>query len=159
MKNIFSISALFLFLALATIGCKKEEECPAPTPDTNNTESVKKLFAYFGQGDVTAYLNGHDVNCVFDITGNQILNPGKVYTGHTGFMSFLGDLSAKGQPMIINPVDFYESGDVVTVNGNLTFKNFATNQTCTVNFIQLWKFNAEGKVIYFKEDHDHRECQ
>jgi ketosteroid isomerase-like protein len=159
MKNTAFFSMIFFSLLFTAIGCNKDEECPAPAPDTNNTETVKQLFGYFGKGDVNAYLNGHDVNCVFDITGNSILNPGKVYNGHAGFMQFLGDLSAKGQPTAINPTDFYESGDVVTATGNLTFKDLATGQTCTANFIQLWKFNAEGKVIYFKEDHDKRVCQ
>ncbi|MFN0173491.1 MAG: nuclear transport factor 2 family protein [Saprospiraceae bacterium] len=158
MKNILSISALFflLSLSLATIGCDKEE---APTPDTNNTEIVKQLFGYFGTGDIPSFLNGCDENCVFDITGNQILNPGKVYNGHDGFMAFLGDLSDKGQPTLINPIDFYESGDVVTVNGNLAFTDFATGKTCTASFIQIWKFNSAGKMVYFKEDHDNRVCQ
>jgi ketosteroid isomerase-like protein len=149
--------SLILSLSLTTIGCEKEKDCPAPS--TKNTELVKKLFGYFGAGDIPAFLSNCDPNCVYDITGNQILNPGKVYTGNEGFMAFLGDLSGKGQPTAINPVDFYESGDVVTVNGNLTFKDFETGQTCTANFIQIWKFNAAGKMVYFKEDHDNRVCQ
>ncbi|MFN0216079.1 MAG: nuclear transport factor 2 family protein [Saprospiraceae bacterium] len=158
MKNILSISSLFALLALsiAMVGCDKEE---SPIPETNNTEIVKQLFAYFGSGDIPSFLNNCDANCVFDITGNQILNPGKVYTGNDGFMAFLGDLSSKGQPTAINPLDYYESGDVVTVNGNLTFTDFATSQTCSANFIQIWKFNTAGKLVYFKEDHDHRVCQ
>lgn len=157
MKNLLSIAALAVLFSFIQTACSKDEE--TPVPEINNTEIVKKLFGYFGQGDVASYLAGHDENCVFDITGNQILNPGKVYNGHAGFMQFLADLSAKGQPTAINPVDFYEAGDVVTVSGTLAFKDFATGQTCTVNFIQLWKFNTEGKVIYFKEDHDNRVCQ
>ncbi len=158
MKNILSISALFFLLSLsfATVGCDKDE---AQTPDTNNTEIVKQLFVYFGTGDIPSFLNSCDANCVFDVTGNQILNPGKVYTGNDGFMAFLGDLSVKGQPTTINPVEFYEAGDVVTVSGNLSFTDFATSQTCTVNFIQIWKFNTAGKMVYFKEDHDNRVCQ
>ena len=155
MKNNLRISVLFCAVLLATIGCQKEEL----TPSNINTERVKQLFGYFGAGDVPSYLNGHDTNCVFDITGNQILNPGRIYNGHAGFMEFLGDLSAKGQPTVINPLDFYESGNVVTVQGNLTFNDFATTKTCQVNFIQVWKFNDAGKVIYFKEDHDNRVCQ
>lgn len=157
MKHLISFSNLILLvslLSLFTVSCKDQETIPAD----QNTALVKTLIGYFSKGDINSFLNGCDANCVFDVTGNQILNPGKVYNGTQGFMAFLGDLSAKGQPTVITPEEYYESGDVVTVNGKLEFKDFATGQTCKVNFIQLWKFSGD-KLIAFKEDHDNRVCQ
>ncbi|MEO6189421.1 MAG: nuclear transport factor 2 family protein [Saprospiraceae bacterium] len=157
MKNSIQFSAVFFIfsLFLGFNSCKKED-C---SPTTKNTETVKKLFGFFAMGDISSFLNGSTTDCIFDVTGNQILNPGKVYFGHSGFMEFLGDLSKKGQPTLLTPIDFYESGNVVTVLGKIEFTEFASGKKCKVNFIQLWKFNSDGKMIYFKEDHDNRVCE
>jgi ketosteroid isomerase-like protein len=158
MKNIIYNFSLYLFcsIVLTCISCSKED---CPSASTKNTEIVKQLFGYFGTGDIASFLNGCTSDCIFDITGNQILNPGKVYTGHTGFMTFLGDLTLKGQPTNIQPIDFYESENVVTVNGKIEFKDFVSGRMCKANFIQIWKFNQDSKLIYFKEDHDNRVCE
>lgn len=159
MKSIqnFSIAILCTVLLGSTFtACDKEEECPGPS--TVNTELTQKLIGYFLSGDITSFLANCDPACEFDVTGNQILNPGKVYTGNEGFMSFLGDLSAKGQPTNFTPKEFFESGDVVTVTSTLQFTDFINSKTCTVNVVQLWRYK-NGKLILLKEDHDNRVCQ
>lgn len=146
-------TALF---ALVATGCDKDDDCPAPS--TKNTELVKAELNFFLTGDIPSFLAGCDPACTFDLVGNQILDPGKVYTGNDGFMAFLGDLSAKGQPTSFTPLEFFESGDVVTVTAILEFTDFATSQTCSVNVVQIWKFK-DDKVILLKEDHDSRVCE
>ena len=145
--------ALFCF---AITACDKKDDCPAPS--TKNTELVKAELNYFLTGDIPSFLAGCDTACTYDLVGNQILNPGKVYIGNDGFMAFLGDLSAKGQPTGFEPFEFFESGEEVTVTARLTFNDIVTNQTCSVNLVQIWKFK-NGKVVLLKEDHDNRVCE
>lgn len=154
-----SLLLKLLLFTIVTSVCFTSCEKDCTSSNTKNTETVKLMFDYFGKADIPSFLALCTEDCVFDITGNQILNPGKVYIGKNGFMSFLGDLSTKGQPTLINPVDFFESNDVVTVNGNLEFKDLQSGKKCKANFLQIWKFNTEGKMIFFKEDHDHRVCE
>ncbi len=159
MKTTIFSSKIMLALALfcfAISACNKDEDCSAPS--TKNTELVKAELNYFLTGDIPAFLAGCDANCTFDLVGNQILNPGKVYTGNDGFMDFLGDLSAKGQPTNFTPLEFFESGEVVTVTAVLEFNDTVNNQICQVNLVQIWKFK-DGKVILLKEDHDNRVCE
>lgn len=159
MKTIIFFSKIMLCTALFTFAatsCDKDDDCPAPS--TKNTELVKAQLGFFLSGDIPSFLAGCDATCTYDLVGNQILDPGKVYNGEAGFMAFLGDLSAKGQPTNFTPLEFFESGDVVTVTAILEFTDFATTQTCSVNVVQIWKFNG-GKVILLKEDHDNRVCE
>ncbi len=148
MKNLVIILSFLLI-----ISCDKD--C---VNLTHKTEIVKKQLNNFSTGDIPSFLEGCSTDCIFDLTGNQLLNPGKIYIGTQGFMNFLADLSIKAQPTLISSNEFYESEAGVTVTGEVQFTDLLSAQKCSVMFIQFWKFSGD-KLIYFKEDHDIRICQ
>lgn len=148
------MKTLYFLIPLIALFCSCSDDCPDLS---SKTVLVKKQLDFFSKGDIPSFLNGCTTDCIFDLTGNQILNPGRVYLGTQGFMDFLGDLSSKGIPTLVTAKEFLESEAGVTVNGEVQFTDLATNKSCKVNFIQLWKF-AGDKVSFLKEDHDNRVC-
>ena len=118
---------------------------------TNHAATVGKLYEAFGRGDIPFILNHIADDCKFVGAGEGVLPQGGTYIGKdaVNFFKKLGDNVEfeTFQPRSIKNIDTNE----VVAFGYMAGKSKTTGKRSSSDWVMHWKFNDEGKAVYFQD--------
>jgi uncharacterized protein len=118
---------------------------------TNNAATVANMYEAFGRGDIPYILSHVADDCKWIGAGEGYLPAGGIYTGKDALNFFmrLNDSVefSSFNPLSINNINDYE----VIAFGNMSGKSKATGKPSSSDWAMHWKFNDEGKVIYYQD--------
>ena len=118
---------------------------------TNHAATVGKLYEAFGRGDIPFILNHIADDCKFIGAGEGALPQGGTYIGKdaANFFKKLGENVEfeTFQPQSIKNIDDNE----VVAFGRMAGKSKTTGKRSASDWVMHWKFNDEGKAIYFQD--------
>jgi ketosteroid isomerase-like protein len=121
---------------------------------TNKAAIVADLYQAFGRGDINYIIDHLSDDCKWIAAGEGSLQQGGVYHGKDAktFFQRLGENETftAFNPVSINNINDHE----VVAFGNMTAISNATGKTASSDWAMHWKFNAEGKVVYFHDFFD-----
>lgn len=118
---------------------------------TNNAATVGSLYEAFGRGDIPFILGHVADDCQWIGAGGEYLPQGGTYTGKE-VMNFFVRLGGNVEFTSFNPVSISNiNANEVVAFGNMTGVSKATGKTSASDWVMHWKFNDEGKVIYFQD--------
>ena len=124
------------------------------TTSVNNAATVASLYEAFGRGDIPFILDHIDDSCKWIGAGEGFLPAGGTYKGKdaVNFFIRLGDSVAFSS---FNPVSIHNIGsNEVIAFGNMSGSSKSTGKSSSSDWAMHWKFNDEGKVIYYHDFHD-----
>ena len=118
---------------------------------SNNASTVANLYEAFGKGDI-GFIIGHIADdCNWIGAGGDLLPQGGTYTGKdaVNFFMKLGGATefTSFNPIAINAINENE----VVAFGNMSGISKATGKTSSSDWVMHWKFNADGKVVYYQD--------
>jgi uncharacterized protein len=113
---------------------------------TNNAATVSRMYEAFGRGDIPYILSQVADNCKWIGTGEGLLPAGGTYTGKEA-VNFFKRLNESMEFTSFNPLGDNE----VVAFGNMSGKSRTTGKPSSSDWIMHWKFNDEGKAIYFQD--------
>jgi uncharacterized protein len=121
---------------------------------TNNATTVAKMYEAFGRGDIPTILNNIADDCTFIGAGEGSLPQGGTYVGKNAVQFFqkLGenlDFNAFNVTSINNTTN-----DEVVAFGDMKTTSKNTGKKVSADWTMHWKFNEEGKAIYFHDFFD-----
>lgn len=120
----------------------------------NNASTVAALYEAFGRGDVAFIIDHVDNNCKWIGAGEGFLPQGGTYHGHDA-VNFFKKLDETVEFNSFNPVSINNIGaNEVVAFGNMTGTAKNTGKSSSSDWAMHWKFNADGKVIYFQDFHN-----
>ena len=121
---------------------------------TDNASMVGKMYAAFGRGDI-AFIADHVADdCQWIGSGEGAIPTGGVYHGKE-FMNFFKKLAETEEFTSFNPLSIHNlPNDEVIAFGNMTGKSKITGKSISSDWAMHWKFNDEGKAIFFHEYFD-----
>ena len=121
---------------------------------TNNAATVAGLYEAFGRGDIPFIIDHIADNCEWIGTGEGSIPSGGTYKGKDA-VNFFIRLGESTEFTGFNPVSISNVNDnEVVAFGNMSANSKATGKPSSSDWAMHWKFNAEGKVIYFHDFHD-----
>jgi ketosteroid isomerase-like protein len=121
---------------------------------TDNAATVGKLYQAFGQGDIAYILNMVADNCKWIGAGEGSLPQGGTYIGKDASNFFKRLLDAE-EFTAFNPQAIHNIGDrEVVAFGTMTAKSRITGKPSSSDWVMHWRFDAEGKVVYFQDFFD-----
>lgn len=124
------------------------------TAAINNAATVGKLYEAFGRGDIPFIISHIDDNCKWTGAGKNLLPQGGTYKGKEA-VNFFKKLGEAVQFTAFNPVSISNiNDDEVVAFGNMTGISTLTGKSSSSDWAMHWKFNDEGKVIYYQDFHD-----
>ena len=124
------------------------------TTSVNNAATVASLYEAFGRGDIAMILDHIDDSCQWVGAGNGTLPQGGTYKGKEA-IAFFQRLGATVEFTAFNPTAIHNIGDnEVVAFGNMSGTSKATGKSSSSDWTMHWKFNDDGKVIYFQDFHD-----
>ena len=122
--------------------------------NTNNAATVGSLYEAFGRGDIPFILDHIADDCQWIGAGEGFLPAGGTYKGKeaVNFFMKLGESSdfTSFNPTSINPINDNE----VVAFGNMSGTSKATGKASSSDWVMHWKFNNEGKAVYFQDFHN-----
>jgi ketosteroid isomerase-like protein len=120
----------------------------------NNATTVSKLYEAFGRGDIP-YILSHVANdCKWTGAGEGSLPQGGTYIGKEA-LNFFIKLNESVEFTAFNPLSVNNINDnEVIAFGNMSGKSKATGKQSSSDWAMHWKFNDDGKVIYFQDFFD-----
>jgi ketosteroid isomerase-like protein len=120
----------------------------------NHTTTVANMYQAFGRGDIP-YILSHVANdCKWTGAGEGSLPQGGTYTGKDA-VNFFIRLGEGAEFNAFNPVSINNiNDDEVVAFGNMTATSKITGKKVTSDWAMHWKFNDEGKVVYFQDFFD-----
>jgi len=124
------------------------------TTSVDNATTVASLYEAFGRGDIPFILDHLDDSCQWIAVGEGYLPTAGTYKGKdaVNFFMRLGDTV---EFSTFNPTAIHNIGEnEVVAFGNMSGKSKATGKPSSSDWAMHWKFNDEGKAIYFHEFHD-----
>lgn len=120
----------------------------------SNASTVANLYEAFGRGDIPYILNHIADDCKWIGAGEGSLPPGGTYTGKDA-VNFFIRLNEMEEFNAFNPVAIHNINDnEVVAFGNMIATSRATGKTISDDWVMHWKFNEEGKVVYFHDFFD-----
>jgi hypothetical protein len=120
----------------------------------NNAATVANMYEAFGRGDVPSIINNVAENCKWIGAGEGTLPEGGIYRGKEAVNFFLR-LNEYEEFNSFNPVSINNiNDDEVVAFGNMTVTSKATGKKVSSDWVMHWKFNADGKVVYFQDFFD-----
>lgn len=121
---------------------------------TSNTSTVASLYEAFVRGDITFILEHVADDCEWIGTGEGYLPSGGVYTGKDA-LQFFSRLKESEEFTSFTPESIHAIGNnEVVAFGTMTGNSVKTGKPLSSDWAMHWKFNGEGKVIYFHDFHD-----
>lgn len=114
-----------------------------------NTGVIMSIYDAFGKNDAQARNALLADNVVFEIQDNVLFPMPKTFKGKPEVISFFNDLGSKNLYTKFQPWRFIADGDDVLVLVSAEFKNAATGQMYTTNYVHHFKV-MDGKVSWFK---------
>lgn len=120
----------------------------------NNAATVTKLYEAFVRGDIPYILSHVADECKWTGAGEGSLPQGGTYTGKDAINFFIR-LGEGAEFNVFNPVSINNINDneVVTF-GNMTTTSKVNGKTVSSDWVMHWKFNDDGKVVYFHDFFD-----
>ncbi len=120
----------------------------------NNATRVANMYDAFGRGDIPSIINNVADNCKWIGAGEGTLPEGGTYKGKEAVNFFLR-LNEYEEFNSFNPVSINNINDnEVVAFGNMTVTSKATRKQVSSDWVMHWKFNADGKVVYFQDFFD-----
>ena len=120
----------------------------------DNATLVASIYEAFGRGDIPYILSHVADDCKWIGAGEGSLPQGGTYIGKDAINFFirLGDNETFNafNPISINNINEHE----VVAFGNMTATSNATGKRVSSDWAMHWKFNDEGKAIYFHDFFD-----
>jgi len=121
---------------------------------TDNAQTVAKMYEAFGRGDIPAILDNLADNCTWIGAGKGSLPQGGVYKGKDA-VNFFMRLGESEDFNAFNTEAIHNIGDnEVVAFGNMTATSKLTGKKVSSDWTMHWKFNNEGKAIYFQDFFD-----
>jgi len=121
---------------------------------TDNATTVANLYAAFGRGDIPFIVKHIDDNCKWIGAGEGFLPQGGNYKGKEA-LNFFMKLNEAVEFKSFNPLAIHHIGDAeVVAFGNMSGAAKNTGKVSSSDWVMHWKFNEEGRVIYFHDFHD-----
>ena len=118
---------------------------------TNNATTVAKLYEAFGRGDIPYIIDHIDENCKWIGAGEGLLPQGGTYIGKDA-VNFFKRLGETEDFTAFTPVSIHNINDnEVVAFGNMAATSKITGKKITSDWVMHWKFNDEGKAIYFQD--------
>ncbi len=125
-----------------------------PATLTDNATTVAQLYQAFGRGDISFIVKHIDDKCHWIGAGESFLPQGGVYKGKDA-VNFFARLGEAVEFNSFNPLAIHNIGDnEVVAFGNMTGAARNTGKVSASDWVMHWKFNNDGKVIYFQDFHD-----
>jgi uncharacterized protein len=117
----------------------------------NNAATVGSLYEAFGRGDIPFILNHVADDCEWIGGGGEYLPQGGNYTGKEAINFFIR-LGGAVEFTAFNPLSINNiNANEVVAFGNMTGVSKATGKSSSSDWVMHWKFNNEGKAIYFQD--------
>jgi ketosteroid isomerase-like protein len=120
----------------------------------DNATTVTRLYEAFGRGDIPFIIDHLADNCQWIGTGKGYMPAGGTYVGKNvlNFFKTLGETVefTSFNPISINNINDHE----VIALGNMSGISKATGKSSSTDWAMHWKFNDEGKAVYFHEYYD-----
>src|SRR5262245_34410679 len=118
---------------------------------TDNATTVGKMYEAFGRGDIPSILSHVADNCKWIGAGGDLLPAGGTYIGKEA-LNFFIRLNEAVEFTSFNPLAIHNIGDdEVVAFGNMSGKSKITGKPSSSEWVMHWKFNNEGKAIYFQD--------
>jgi uncharacterized protein len=120
----------------------------------NNAATVTGIYEAFVRGDIPSIIENIDSNCVWTAAGEGFLPAGGTYRGKDA-VNFFIRLGESFEFSAFNPVLISNlNDDEVVAFGNLAGNSKLTGKSTSTDWAMHWKFNDDGKVIYYQDFHD-----
>ena len=126
----------------------------------SNVETVKRLFEYFGKGDVASILElcSDDVDWLHD--GNPDIIPFcRHFHGKAGVAQFFATVGQSIQPTSVIPSNFRQEGNEVRHDFHVSAKVVSTGRDYSVDVPYIWTFNEEGMICKYRCPGDFAEVE
>jgi hypothetical protein len=121
---------------------------------TNNAATVAKLYEAFGRSDIPYIISHIADDCKWIGAGEGSLPQGGTYIGKDA-VNFFMRLGESEDFSAFNPVSINAINDnEVVAFGNMTATSKTTGKKVTSDWAMHWKFNKEGKAVYFHDFFD-----
>jgi uncharacterized protein len=121
---------------------------------TDNATTVGKVYEAFGRRDINYILNTVADNCTWIGTGEGTLPQGGTYKGKE-VVNFFKQLAEHEEFNSFNPISINNiNDDEVVAFGNMTVTSKASGNKATSDWVMHWKFNEDGKAVYFHDFFD-----
>jgi ketosteroid isomerase-like protein len=121
---------------------------------TNNATKVASIYEAFGRRDIPYIINQVADDCKWIGAGEGYLPAGGKYIGREA-QQFFKRLDDCFDFTAFNPVSISNITDTeVVAFGNLAVNSKKTGKSSTTDWAMHWKFNGEGKVIYYQDFFD-----
>ena len=121
---------------------------------TDNAQTVAKMYEAFGRGDVPYIINNLSDDCTWIGAGKGSLPQGGVYKGKDAANFFI-KLNEAEEFNAFNVEAIHNIGDnEVVAFGNLISTSRTTGKKTSSDWVMHFKFNNEGKAIYFQDFFD-----
>ena len=124
------------------------------TTSVSNAVTVANLYEAFGRGDIAFILDHVDDSCKWIGAGDGSLPQGGTYKGKE-VIAFFQRLGESAEFKSFNPAAIHNiNNDEVVAFGNMTTLSKSTGKTSSSDWVMHWKFNDQGKVIFYQDFHD-----
>lgn len=121
---------------------------------TDNAATVANLYDAFRRGDISLILDHIADDCEWIGAGEGSLPQGGTYIGKDA-VNFFRKLGEAEEFNEFNPVSIHNIGDdEVVAFGDMTATSRETGTRLTCDWVMHWKFNEDGKAIYFHDFFD-----
>jgi uncharacterized protein len=121
---------------------------------TDNATTVGKLYEAFVRGDIPYILSHIADDCKWIGAGEGSLPQGGTYTGKAA-VNFFIRLGESAEFNAFNPISINNISDnEVAAFGNMTTTSKTTGKKVTSDWAMQWKFNEQGKTVYFHDFFD-----
>ncbi len=118
---------------------------------TDNATTVTNLYAAFDRGDIPLIIGHVADNCKRIGGGEGALPQGGTYTGKEAanfFMRLNESIELTGfNPLAVHNINEKE----VIAFGTMSGRSKTTGKSSSSDWAMHWKFNDEGKVVYFQD--------
>lgn len=126
----------------------------------SNIETVNKIYAAFGAGDITAVLASLDGSVAWrEAEGNPYRPSGEAWVGPDAVLENLFQkLGEEWIDFSCHPDKLHEAGDVVVMEGRYTGTFKATDRTLDAQVCHVWTLR-DGRVTAFQQYVDTAQLQ
>lgn len=120
----------------------------------NNAATVGAMYEAFGRGDIPGVINQLADDCQWVGAGEGSLPQGGTYVGKDA-INFFQRLGDSIEFTAFNPISINNINDnEVVVFGFMSAISKKTGKSSASNWVMRWKFNEEGKAVYFEDFYD-----
>ena len=123
--------------------------------ETGHVEKVKRLFEYFGKGDVESIVDLCSKEVDWLHGGNPAILPYcQHYYGKKGVAEFFEAVARSIEPTSVVPSNFREVGDTVYHDFHVSARVIPTGKHYAVDVTYSWRFDSHGKIDQYRSTGD-----